>query len=88
MHYRGAEWRQTMNQWAPERAEKLIEKVGCRAELRIDAGAPTEHIPAAVTASGADLLVIGRSEHDGLLGRLRTNAYALIRESPCPVVSV
>ena len=36
----------------------------------------------------ADVLVIGRSPSAGLAGRLRTNVYALIRESPCPVVSV
>ena len=34
----------------------------------------------------ADLLVIGRAAKG--LGRLRSNAYALIRESPCPVISV
>jgi len=36
----------------------------------------------------ADLLVIGRSVQEGMLGRLRTNAYSIIRQSPCPVVSV
>ena len=36
----------------------------------------------------ADLLVIGRSVHDGFAGRLRANAYVIIRQSPCPVVSV
>ena len=35
-----------------------------------------------------DLIVIGRSMDHSLFGRLRTNAYAVIRESPCPVVSV
>jgi len=37
---------------------------------------------------GADVLVIGRSSESGLLGRLRTNAYAIIRGAHCPVVSV
>ena len=36
----------------------------------------------------ADLLVIGRSAHGGMLGRLRADAYSIIRQSPCPVVSV
>ncbi|HYL36657.1 MAG TPA: universal stress protein [Bryobacteraceae bacterium] len=36
----------------------------------------------------ADLLVIGRSMEGGVLGRLRENAYSIIRQSPCPVVSV
>jgi nucleotide-binding universal stress UspA family protein len=35
----------------------------------------------------ADLVVIGHSGN-GNSGRLRTDAYAIIRESPCPVVSV
>jgi nucleotide-binding universal stress UspA family protein len=35
----------------------------------------------------ADLVVIGRGA-DHALGRLRSNAYAIIRESPCPVISV
>ncbi len=36
----------------------------------------------------ADLLVIGRSVHSGVMGRLRADAYSIIRQSPCPVVSV
>jgi nucleotide-binding universal stress UspA family protein len=36
----------------------------------------------------SDLLVIGRSSHSGLAGRLRTHSYAIIREAPCPVISV
>lgn len=36
----------------------------------------------------ADLLVIGRGVHDDVVGRLRANAYSIIRQSPCPVVSV
>jgi nucleotide-binding universal stress UspA family protein len=33
----------------------------------------------------ADLLVIGRGHHGA---RLPSKAYAIVRESPCPVVSV
>jgi len=36
----------------------------------------------------ADLLVIGRGSASGVFGRLRTNAYAIIRQSPCPVLSI
>jgi nucleotide-binding universal stress UspA family protein len=36
----------------------------------------------------ADLLVIGRSVAVGVMGRLRANAYSIIRQSPCPVLSV
>jgi nucleotide-binding universal stress UspA family protein len=36
----------------------------------------------------ADLLVIGRKSAAGVLGRLDMTAYSIIRQSPCPVVSV
>ena len=36
----------------------------------------------------ADLLVIGRKPAAGVLGRLEMIAYSIIRQSPCPVVSV
>jgi nucleotide-binding universal stress UspA family protein len=35
-----------------------------------------------------DLLVIGRGADAGILGRLTGHAYSIIRQSPCPVVSV
>jgi nucleotide-binding universal stress UspA family protein len=35
-----------------------------------------------------DLLVIGRKSAAGVLGRLDMTAYSIIRQSPCPVVSV
>ena len=47
-----------------------------------------EGIRAAVERHRADLLVIGRGVSQGVLGRLRTNAHELIRQSRCPVLSV
>jgi nucleotide-binding universal stress UspA family protein len=36
----------------------------------------------------ADLVIIGRGMLDQSLGRLRTHSYAIIRQAPCPVLSV
>ncbi|HSU29712.1 MAG TPA: universal stress protein [Bryobacteraceae bacterium] len=36
----------------------------------------------------ADLVVIGRGHADRALGRLRTHSYSIIRNAPCPVISV
>ena len=47
-----------------------------------------EGIASAVARHHADLLVIGRGDSQGFLGRLRTNAHELIRQSRCPVLSV
>jgi nucleotide-binding universal stress UspA family protein len=86
--------------YADEQAkEKLIRKATERIEAIkgcVDAAAKVsvvaDEIPHAVCGCAgrekADLLVIGRSVAEGVLGRLRTNAYSIIRQSPCPVVSV
>ena len=36
----------------------------------------------------ADLILIGRGVIQGMLGRLRSEAYTIIREAPCPVISI
>jgi nucleotide-binding universal stress UspA family protein len=36
----------------------------------------------------ADVLVMGRSPQSGAVGRLRDLSYALVRDAPCPVLSV
>ena len=50
--------------------------------------AALQKLKAAAVRHGADLLVIGRGVSQGALGRLRSNAHALIRHSPCAVLSV
>ena len=62
--------------------------VHAEADLLIEAGEPAKAICAAAAPGQADALVIGRGSAAGLFGRLRTNAYAIIRQAPCPVVSV
>ena len=66
--------------------ERLRSFVHADADLRVIAGDPPAAICAA--AEGADLLAIGRGSAAGLFGRLRANAYSIIRQSPCPVVSI
>jgi nucleotide-binding universal stress UspA family protein len=45
-------------------------------------------ITGAIHRHQADLLLIGRGVIQGPLGRLRSNAHNLIRNSPCPVLSI
>jgi len=74
---------------AAESLNTLRSQVGAtQAELALESGEASRQICAAALRLHADLLVIGRGSAAGVFGRLRTNAYAIIRESPCPVVSV
>jgi nucleotide-binding universal stress UspA family protein len=73
---------------ATERLDKVMAKVGCTGSVYIESAYAVSYVDRMAAESKADVLVIGRSPKEGLLGRLRTHAYAIIRESPCPVISV
>jgi nucleotide-binding universal stress UspA family protein len=82
-------WRDCLAQSAREEIEEMQERVGSNGTVFIE---DSNSIPQAVSAAAsqleADLVVIGRAASRGVLGRLRTNAYSIIRQSSCPVVSV
>jgi nucleotide-binding universal stress UspA family protein len=67
---------------------RLQRSADLEAELAVESGDASLAICAAAARTQADVLVIGRGSAAGVFGRLRTNAYAIIRQSPCPVVSV
>jgi nucleotide-binding universal stress UspA family protein len=71
-----------------QRIVDLLRTVGSDASLSIAFGAVKQVLLDAVRKSSADVLVLGRSTHSGALGRMGDLTYSLIRDSPCPVVSV
>ncbi|SPE25307.1 UspA domain protein (fragment) [Candidatus Sulfopaludibacter sp. SbA3] len=81
-------WRLHVREAVEEELTHLQQNAGCAAELLIESGDPSHIICAAAERLHAGALVIGRGSAAGVFGRLRTNAYAIIRQSPCPVVSV
>ena len=73
---------------AREELLRLQAETGAEGDLLLDAGEPARVICAAAARLPASVVVIGRGSAAGDFGRLRTNSYAIIRQSPCPVVSV
>ena len=61
---------------------------GVTAPLRVAVGAVVTTVTEDARQEEADLILIGRGLVGETLGRLRTNAYGIIRRSPCPVLSV
>ena len=82
------QWRTETRAAAGRELFRLLDAVGAEADLSIEAGEPAQVICSAAARAAADVLVIGRGSAAGVFGRLRTNAYAIIRQSPCPVASV
>jgi nucleotide-binding universal stress UspA family protein len=74
---------------AAEDMNKLLDDANAagKAEVILAGGKADREVHSAAVEQEADLVVIGR-DTDHALGRLRSNAYAIIRESPCPVISV
>jgi len=89
-HLEGAfdpEWRTTVEERMRERLSELAQGVQPAAVVT-ESGNPADVVAEIAERFEAHLVVIGRSEAGGMFGRLRANAYAIIRQSPCPVVSV
>lgn len=85
----GAAWRSELETGIREGIARLQEQAGAReAEVVVRPGDPPKTVCSEARQIRADLLVIGRGSAGGRFGRLRANAYAIIRQSPCPVVSV
>ena len=81
-------WSATIRSAAQEELEQLRSDSKATADILVESGEPAQVISEAAHRVYADILVIGRGSAAGALGRLRANAYAIIRQSPCPVVSV
>jgi nucleotide-binding universal stress UspA family protein len=70
------------------RIEELQSTAGSHALVSIAMGPIKDMLTEEARRLRADVLVIGRSPHLGVLGRLRDLSYALARDAPCPVLSV
>ena len=68
--------------------DKLRERVHVDAEIMLVDGEPAKAVSQAAVDKLADLLVIARGSADEGFGRLRKHAYDIIRNAPCPTVSV
>ena len=68
--------------------ERLKQSVSYPVNLRVESGDVSAVVSRLAGELKADTLVIGRKPAAGVLGRLEMIAYSIIRQSPCPVVSV
>ncbi len=79
------------NTWSKtrERPSLICRKAaGVAAPLCLGAGEVSHVVRDSALGHSADLVVIGRGRATRTLGRLRSNVYSIIRDAPCPVISV
>jgi len=63
------------------------QQAGSDLKLHLGAGSVRDVIQDAAIRFGADLVVIGRGHIQKPFSRLRSHAYSIIKDSPCPVLS-
>ncbi len=67
---------------------RMQAEAGTNFEVCIAEGSISKVVCAAALHHDADLVLLGRDTLKSSFGQLRTNSYAIIRDSPCPVLSV
>lgn len=82
------ELRRYLFQRARDSFEHWLSEAGLDAQVILSGGEVARVIREAALREHAELVIIGRGHTQRALGRLRTCSYSVIRESPCPVLSV
>jgi len=81
-----------LQEYLETEARKTIQDMqataGIKAQICLGAGDVARVVRDAAEHHAADLVIAGRGHATRALGRLRTHVYSIIRESPCPVISV
>ena len=73
---------------ASQRIEELREELDIKASVAVEAGETPVVVADTAATLAASVLVIGRGSTPRAHGHLPTNAYAIVRGSPCPVITI
>lgn len=73
---------------ARQQIAKSQTEAGTNFDVCLQAGAVGPAVRQAAIGQQSDLIVIGRGVLQRTLGRLRSSAYSIIRQAPCPVISI
>jgi nucleotide-binding universal stress UspA family protein len=84
----GADFDQYLAETAKGDMAALQQKAGTNLKTYVENGPIEDVVKAAARDSKAGLVVIGRGSAQRPLGSLTSHSYAIIRNAPCPVLSV
>jgi nucleotide-binding universal stress UspA family protein len=75
-------------QAARQELAKLQAQSGTKLEVCMEGGPVSKIVAAAAQHHDADLVLVGRGVLTEAFGKLRSNTYSIIRDAPCPVLSL
>lgn len=83
-----APYREAIMQAADQKVRRLREECDIQVPYEIADGRPPDEVRRVARERGTDLIVTGRGHAQDGLGRVWSHLYGLIREAPCPVLSI
>jgi universal stress protein A len=81
-------FRDELIQAASDRIREMKSKLGIDAPSTSIEGGTADEVCREAVRMKADLVVVGRGNIQGTLSRVWSHLYAIVRDSPCPVLSV
>ncbi|MCU1340266.1 MAG: UspA domain protein [Bryobacterales bacterium] len=82
------EFQEALRKDAREAIDRLQRSIGVTTPLCVGVGDVAGVVRAEAERHDSDLILIGRGILHETMGRLRTHSYGIIRQAPCPVLSV
>lgn len=82
------EFEETLRENARRTIQSLEKAADIDVPVCVGAGTVPDVVRQEALQHGSDLVIIGRGALQETFGRLRTHAYGIIRNAPCPVLSV
>jgi nucleotide-binding universal stress UspA family protein len=87
-HYIDPAWRVEVARMMREKLDAAVKEAAATATVHVIPGEAAKVIRQVAEDVHADLVILGRHLDKSFLGRLRTHSYAIVRESPCAVLSL
>jgi nucleotide-binding universal stress UspA family protein len=82
------EFEETLRENARRTIQNLEKAADIEVPICVGAGTVPDVVRQEALQHGSDLVIIGRGSLQETMGRLRTHSYGIIRNAPCPVLSV
>jgi len=77
-----------LEQQAREAITRMQNEAGTNFDVCVKAGSIPAKVREEALSHNADLVLIGRGALPHFAGRLRSHAYSIVRDMPCPVLSI
>ncbi len=84
----GRKFRAYLIDVSKEELVRVQQEAGTNLETIVEGGEVAPVVRRVAEEGEADLVVVGRGVLQDFFGRMRTHVYSIIREAPCPVISV